>query len=637
MAEIDPEQSVPSTGNDTTEPGRVYLEEDADRQPSEEQTPALSAADVKVEIRPTTQALERAGTVEHLAARRAVTEPNTNTPEMKQRLSALRTEVTRNLTSLRWENQSIEETARNLVPLLNIGPVQQWKTILIPFLHEIDRSGVLIPTWLSIIDQGDPADLPPDSNPADSIQGRARRFAILMLGNYRMIGIVGAGKTARFASRGESNGKDPSDIAGILGQLAIDPSTSLYATEALVKHGTVSAKQALMGALKDAKGWAKIDVVEACLTLNQEQFYDLILASGLADVTGLESYIAVPIYRTIPLEGYLRNENSTNTRLNTNAALIVAQVLQDSMTPPKNQGASEVLPAIFARYLPPVAQSLFAGARSNPSWQYTVAVHRLGVLLGRYWNEISGGKLQDGRIIDPVYQCLPMMNDVERWMNGPGRDTLLEALDNTEEDVPGPVVKVVGELRDPRAVLPIARRIETISVLRDRTQALTIGALCDTLGQLGDRRTAAPMFQLVNRTVDVNRRSNTTKRRDNLQSGDADIPASIVYAAVVRAAGNLGDISVLDGVLQATRDFDPYVRTQALEALKRLDPNGADVRSRVAAREELNDPRDSVIRVACQLIVQYHDQDAVPALQSLMEARPDLSYLAQDALHQIRQ
>ncbi len=635
MAEIDPEQSIPSTGNDITEPGRVYLEEDADRQPSEEQAPP--AADVQVEIRPTAQALERAGTVEHLAARRAVTEPNTNTPEMKQRLSALRTEVTRNLTSLRWENQSIEETARNLVPLLNMGPVQQWKTILIPFLYEIDRGGVLIPTWLYIIDQGDPADLPPNSNPADSIQGRARRFAILMLGNYRMIGIVGAEKTARFASRGESNGKDPSDIAGILGQLAIDPNTSLYATESLVKHGTVSAKQALMGALKDAKGWAKIDVVEACLTLNQEQFYDLILASGLADVTGLESYIAVPIYRTIPLESYLRNENSTNTRLNTNAALIVAQVLQDSMTPPTNQAASEVLPAIFARYLPPVAQSLFAGARSNPSWQYTVAVHRLGVLLGRYWGEISGGKLQDGRIIDPVYQCLPMMNDVERWMNGPGRDTLLEALDNTEEDVPGTVVKVVGELRDPRAVAPLVRRIETISALRDRAQALTLGALCDTLGQLGDRRTAAPMFQLVNRTVDVGRRSNATKRRDNLQSGDADIPGSIVYAAVVRAAGNLGDTGVLDGILQATRDFDPYVRTQALEALKRLDPNGADVRSRIAAREELSDPRDSVIRVACQLIVQYHDQDAVPALQSLVEARPDLSYLAQDALHQVRQ
>ncbi len=633
MSDMNPGQSVPSTENDITEPGHVYLEEDADRQPDEEQ--AQPASDVQVEIRPTAQALERAGTVEHLAARHAVTVPDTNTPEIKQRLSALRAEVTRNLTSLRWENQSIEETARNLIPLLNIGPVQQWKTVLIPFLYEIDRGGVLIPTWLYIINQGEPDDLPPGSNPADSVQGRARRFAILMLGNYRMIGIAGVSKTARFAGRGESDSRDPSDIAGVLGQLATDPDTSLYATEALVKHATVSATQALIGALKAAKGWAKVDVVEACLTLNQEQFYDLILASGLEDATGLESYIAVPIYRTIPLESYLRNESGTNPRLNANAALIVGQVLQDSMTAPK--APTDALPAIFARYLPPVAQSLFAGARSHPTWQYTVAVHRLGVLLGRYWTEISNGALQDGRIIDPVYQCLPMMNDVERWMNGPGRDTLLQALDNTDEDVPASVVKVLGELRDPRAVLPIVKRIETISVLRDRAQALTVGALCDTLGQMGDRRTAAPMFQLVNRTVDVGRRANTARRRDNLQSGDSDIPGSIVYAAVVRAAGNLGESSVLDGVIQATRDFDPYVRTQALEALKRLDPDGGDVRSRVAAREALNDPRDSVIRVACQLIVQYHDRDAIPSLQNLMEARPELSYLAQDALHQIRQ
>ena len=636
MSDIDPEQSVSPTENEITEPGRVYLEEDADQQP-EQLDEKQPAPDTKVEIRPTAQTFERTGTVEHLAARRAVTAPDTNTPEIKLRLSALRTEVTRNLTSLRWENQSIEETARNLIPLLNIGPVQQWKTVLIPFLYEIDRGGVLIPTWLYIINQGEPADLPPDSNPADSIQGRARRFAILMLGSYRMIGIAGVGKTARFAGRGESDSRDPSDIAHVLGQLATDPNTSLYATEALVKHNTVSATQALMSALKDAKGWAKVDVIEACLTFNQEQFYDLILASGLEDVAGLESYIAVPIYRTIPLEGYLRNESGTNARLSANAALIVGQVLQDSLMPPKVQASSDALPAIFSRYLPTVAQALFAGARSNPGWQYTIAVHRLGILLGRYWAEISNGTLQDGRIIDPVYQCLPMMNDVERWMNGPGRDTLLQALENTEEDVPALVVKVIGELRDPRAALPILRRIETTNTLRDRAQALIVGALCDTLGQLGDRRMAAPMFQLVNRTVDIGQRASTPRRRDNLQSGDADIPGSIVYAAVVRAAGHLGDSTVLDGVLQATKDFDPYVRTQALEALKRLDPAGGDIRSRVTAREELNDPRDSVIRVACQLLVQYHDQDAIPALQNLMEARPELSYLAQDALHQIRQ
>ncbi len=598
MSDRDGEQSVPSTEIDMTEPGRVYLEEDVDRQAaekqsSEEQAPVQSATEIKAVTQRAAQTPERAGTVEHLAARRAAVAIDATTPEIKHRLGLLRTEITRNLTSLRWEDQSIEETAKNLVSLINVGPIQQWKEVLIPFLYEIDRGGALIPTWLYIIDQGDPGDLPPDSNPAESIQGRARRIAILMLGNYRMVGISGVGKSARFASRGESNSKEPSDIAHILGRLATDPNTSLYATQALVKQGTASATQALVSALKDAKGWAKVDVVEACLTLNQEQFYDLILASGLDEVTGLESYIAIPTYRTIPLERYLRNENGTSARLNANAALIVSQVLQDSMTPPTTQTAPEALPPIFARYLPTVAQALFAGARSNPGWQNTVAVHRLGVFLGRYWSEITKRTLHDGRIIDPVSQCLPMMNDVERWMNGPGRDTLLQTLNNLEEDAPVPAIKVLGELRDPRAIIPILKRIETINTLRDRAQALMIGALCDALGQLDDRRTAIPMFQLVNRTVDRERRINIPKRRDNLPSGDADIPGSVVYAAVVRAAGNLGESSTLDDILQASRDFDPYVRAQAFEALKRLDPTGEDIRSRTAAREGLSDLRDS--------------------------------------------
>jgi len=145
------------------------------------------------------------------------------------------------------------------------------------------------------------------------------------------------------------------------------------------------------------------------------------------------------------------------------------------------------------------------------------------------------------------------------------------------------------------------------------------------------------MFQLVNRTVNVGKRTSMPRRRENLPSGHADIPGSVVYAAVVRAAGYLGESSALDDILRAANDFDPYVRAQALEALKRLDPTGEDTRSRVAARESLSDPRDSVIRVACQLIVQYRDLDAIPFLQNLMEARPDLSYMAQDTLHQIRQ
>ena len=44
----------------------------------------------------------RTGTVEHLAARRSVTSLNAEAPEVKQRLSDLRAELTTLVTDLRW-------------------------------------------------------------------------------------------------------------------------------------------------------------------------------------------------------------------------------------------------------------------------------------------------------------------------------------------------------------------------------------------------------------------------------------------------------------------------------------------------------------------------------------------------------
>src|SRR5581483_6643328 len=305
----------------------------------------------------------------------------------------------------------------------------------------------------------------------------------------------------------------------------------------------------------------------------------------------------------------------------------------DKMNPPTGEGKTR--PVVFERHLPTMTQALMEGARRNTMWQNDVTHHRLGIFLGRYWSEISRGAIKDARIIEPVYHSLPTMNEIERWMNGPGRDVLLDTLGNPEEEQLTPTIRVLGELREPRAISLLIARIETTNELRDRTHALTLGAICDTLGQLGDRRALIPLLQLVSRTVDVSRRAAQPKRRNNLPPGDPDIPGSIVYAAVIRASGQLGDLSALNSILLAVNDLDPYVRTQALEAIKRLDPHGDDVRSRIAVREALNDPRDSVVRTASQIVVQYHDLDAVSTLHHLNETRPELAQVASDTLRKL--
>ncbi|MBV9230275.1 MAG: hypothetical protein JOZ18_13260, partial [Chloroflexi bacterium] len=95
--------------NDATEPGFLHIEEAPEDTPPETST-TTPATEVKQVVTSSSQAMERAGTVEHLAARRPTPELDTNSPQVKQQLSELRTEVTRLLTALRWEGLSVEET-----------------------------------------------------------------------------------------------------------------------------------------------------------------------------------------------------------------------------------------------------------------------------------------------------------------------------------------------------------------------------------------------------------------------------------------------------------------------------------------------------------------------------------------------
>ncbi|GCE19882.1 HEAT repeat domain-containing protein [Dictyobacter kobayashii] len=143
------------------------------------------------------------------------------------------------------------------------------------------------------------------------------------------------------------------------------------------------------------------------------------------------------------------------------------------------------------------------------------------------------------------------------------------------------------------------------------------------------------MFQLLARTVEIDRRRHLPKRGETLPQGEPNIPGSIVYAAVIHACGQIGDSSVIKGVWDATKDIDPYVRTQGLEALKLLDPLGEQSQSKAMAREALYDPRASVVRTASALVLQYKDFEAVPILRYVADTRPDLAYPLQETLKQL--
>src|SRR2546428_105028 len=236
-----------------------------------------------------------------------------------------------------------------------VGFLQKWMLVLFPNIWKMGGVVDFKPPWLYIIGQEDPTDLPIDANPAETMIGRARRIAMLMLGFYKS-----------------------ADISEVLGKLSTDSSSSLYATRSLVKQATVAALKALASALKEAIGWAKVDVIDAFATLNQARFYEIMLINGFDQANGLESYIAVPLFRTLPIENYLRGGNTIPPRLSQQAALVVNQILQDSMSYAGNNS----LPLIFERNLPTLTSALFEGAKNSLQWQFVIALHRLGLLLG---------------------------------------------------------------------------------------------------------------------------------------------------------------------------------------------------------------------------------------------------------------
>jgi HEAT repeat protein len=141
---------------------------------------------------------------------------------------------------------------------------------------------------------------------------------------------------------------------------------------------------------------------------------------------------------------------------------------------------------------------------------------------------------------------------------------LLATLSSQDEAAFSPALKVLTEIREPRATSVLMQRLESTSRVTSLEEATLLSHICNTLGLLGDRQAVTVLIQFAHRVVDIGRRTNSAKRRENLAVGDPDIPGSVVLAAVIRAQAKLGDRSSISFIAHAVSDLDPYVRVKAL-------------------------------------------------------------------------
>src|SRR6266699_2215404 len=99
-------KSLDSINTDAADSGDLRLEEGAITTSAVMPVPT---AELEAKIAAPRQAQNRAGTVEHLAARRTVTPIDTTSAEVKEQLSDLRSTITSLVTGFRWGGISLEE------------------------------------------------------------------------------------------------------------------------------------------------------------------------------------------------------------------------------------------------------------------------------------------------------------------------------------------------------------------------------------------------------------------------------------------------------------------------------------------------------------------------------------------------
>lgn len=364
-----------------------------------------------------------------------------DTPGHRASLNALRREVTCLLTRLSWQRALPEEVAARLVELLPIGPFSLWRPHLLTTLFEIDRRGHLLPAWLYLIQQGDVSSHAPGDDPTAQPHNYARRIAILLLGYYKQVSTLSTDSPAR----------DAQDTLSVLQTLLHDPSASFYAARALAHLGHNQAQQILLQTLCETRGWNRLAILEQCLALGHAPFAEFLLTHGMARIPGLEHYAARALYHALDLVPYLEQARQ-QPRLAAQAALVLYYVIEESKEP---SACQEPVPHLFTRSLVDQASALFQSARQEPSWQAALALHALGTLCARYWQAINQGQALESSFVAQIYPCLPMMPEIEAWMQRSGREQLSTALHSQQATLLPLLAQILAELGGTRAIDPL--------------------------------------------------------------------------------------------------------------------------------------------------------------------------------------
>lgn len=356
--------------------------------------------------------------------------------------------------------------------------------------------------------------------------------------------------------------------------LARHPEFSLYATTALANDPSPSARAALLQLLDETVGWAKVDVVERLLRVEELELGEVLLTKAMDAVEPVGGYIALGVADRCDLAGALEARGLTRDTL-VGACRVLAQLASDAVERPEGipgtlddyEDADRAIDA-FRERLPggPADMDMAETAAALAEW----ARRRKK----RDVEEDARAYLERpdvlGAVIDEITHRDPLRR--ARAATLAGRAGLDEAL--------GTLMEVLERHPDEDAVAVAAVRLATGTVLaglRDR-----IAARVDPESRTGEKATDHALE-----------------------------PSSRwiwQWVALLQALPRLPDEASRALLRTATRDRDPSARRAAIHALRAI--GSEDPRDVEALRAAADDPVADIAAEAIPEAVAAVPEDA---------------------------
>jgi len=345
--------------------------------------------------------------------------------------------------------------------------------------------------------------------------------------------------------------------------MARHPEFSLFATTALANDVSPRARAELLTLLEMTQGWAKVDVVERLLRVEELDLADVLLTKSMDGVEPLGGYIAIGVAERCDLAG----------------ALSSSDLMRDTLT-----GACHVLAQL--------ASDAVEGGPLGSLDDYSDAADAIDAFVER----LPGGPAD----LDMAEASLAL----QRWAAARDAGDVIEATAAYLErpDVIGAMIDAISG-KD----AAVRDRAAALAGRAGMTDALTTLLEIHRKNPEDDAVIAAAVCLAGGKDLEGLRDRMIVRIRPETRTGDplahpwmdAAARHTWQYVALLEALPRLGDPASRGILRTATTDRDPAVRRAAVRSLKSL--RSEDPADRAALDAAAKDPSASVAREAPRL------------------------------------